>query len=349
MKKHYYLLILAASLISYASIGQNCKLVADTAKFTFQGEESRYVSEYLYNSSEELVRINYYFNTPMDEGFYPAGYDLVTYAGGKITSLVNYNSMDDQPSGDVMNNVWSNGLLVEQNRISNSNNEDPDHIRKDTTFYTYTSGVLSSVDTRRWEGDEKDTEGSEVITNIVITNGNITSAKRGGVLDVSLEYDEYPAVYLGLPITDEFIEVFSVNNVIKVYPNISPETPFIESEITYTDDDVVAHISTSYGSESIEEKGFKYDCSSVLGVTKNTDAQQVNFYPNPSSEGKFKLEATDLSFRQFTVINSNGQVVQHGIVSSTEVIVDLAGLPMGIYTVQLKGDQRVAFSKLVKQ
>ncbi len=91
-----------------------------------------------------------------------------------------------------------------------------------------------------------------------------------------------------------------------------------------------------------------FSFSNVEKVLLNSKAENENltFYPNPFIDKVMVSGLTANTFNEIEIANTNGQMVKHLIVTSTETEIDLADLPKGIYIIHVIG--KSSKTKLIK-
>jgi len=87
--------------------------------------------------------------------------------------------------------------------------------------------------------------------------------------------------------------------------------------------------------------------SFVISNVKESDLIQFKVYPNPTS-GFVSIENLGDDKLEFSINNSNGQVVKKGHVGSNINVVDISNLNSGIYTLIIKDYKNTVVKKLVK-
>jgi len=82
-----------------------------------------------------------------------------------------------------------------------------------------------------------------------------------------------------------------------------------------------------------------------LYVTNN-----LFLYPNPSSTHiTIELPTTPQKNTSLTIYNLNGQQLITQTITEPQTVVDISGLPSGIYFVKVQDDEKVMMGKVVKQ
>ena len=83
----------------------------------------------------------------------------------------------------------------------------------------------------------------------------------------------------------------------------------------------------------------------TVGVDENTESQEIEFYPNPTS-GKVVIEGKALS--QITVYNLLGQEMLRQSVKGNQTFVDFFALPEGTYFIRIEAEHENVIKKIVK-
>jgi hypothetical protein len=93
----------------------------------------------------------------------------------------------------------------------------------------------------------------------------------------------------------------------------------------------------------IESEVFIY----VISGVEDSEQIQCRFYPNPATDfitfenfGKEKLD--------YTISNSNGQIVRKGQIGFNKMVVDISNISNGVYTIQMKDGNLTRSNKLIK-
>jgi len=91
--------------------------------------------------------------------------------------------------------------------------------------------------------------------------------------------------------------------------------------------------------------------ASLLSVDNNNDSQQLEVYPNPAnSNANIKLNVTDISEAQVSVVNAMGKEVYKCVLSSDlQTTINLSGMESGIYFVKVTSGEKTYIEKLVKE
>ena len=88
--------------------------------------------------------------------------------------------------------------------------------------------------------------------------------------------------------------------------------------------------------------------NALLSINKFTDSQNIAIYPNPTS-GEIHV-ALSGNATHCQIIGLMGNVLSEIAVSSTNFVLDLSGLPSGMYLVKVQfADGRTAYRKVVKR
>ncbi len=78
------------------------------------------------------------------------------------------------------------------------------------------------------------------------------------------------------------------------------------------------------------------------------DENEVKIYPNPTSD-IFNLETTEDQYESYTLTNCLGQLLLSGNINSTHTTIDVSKLPVGVYSIFLKGSKGSSVKKIVKK
>lgn len=88
--------------------------------------------------------------------------------------------------------------------------------------------------------------------------------------------------------------------------------------------------------------------NALLSINKFTDSQNIAIYPNPTS-GEIHIALSE-NATHCQIIGLMGNVLSEIAVSSANFVLDLSGLPSGMYLVKVQfADGRTAYRKAVKQ
>ena len=191
---------------------------------------NRQVRLFTYNSSKKLIKVSYKNGTSTTY----TDYDSITYSGEYISSVKSYTVGNPTPYATTTYTFTSENLTSTHEIGSNSNGA----FVRDRTF-TYTSGVLSAITVVYTSGSN---DGSpENISSIVFTSGNISSAYLSDIpAAATLTADlTAPNPYYGLDFkTDDPLNIFNKNNVLKAYPTGFPSNPLLDYSYTYANNRV---------------------------------------------------------------------------------------------------------------
>jgi len=96
--------------------------------------------------------------------------------------------------------------------------------------------------------------------------------------------------------------------------------------------------------EEVEEA-----CTSGLDDISNLN-NHITIYPNPSSTHiTIELPTTPHKNTSLTIYNLNGQQLITQPITEPQTMVDVSGLPSGVYFVKVADDEKVMMGKLIKQ
>jgi hypothetical protein len=185
-------------------------LQKDSIKYETGGSEKR---EYIYNDDKKVVKILYTYNSAANH----TKFDTVIYANTsstEIASVKSYNTSNLSSPFKTNTYTYSGGKLISVNEVGTNT-----AAYNRTRSYIYNGGVISKMKINYTSG-AREAEEIDSITNIVITNGNVTSAKihaagaAGNGQTVSLAYStDAPNPYLGLNTNiEDPMTMFNANN-----------------------------------------------------------------------------------------------------------------------------------------
>ena len=188
---------------------------------------NRQVRLFTYNSSKKLVKVSYKSGTSTTYD----NYDTIYYTNGKMSQIMSYNVGNSTAYAMNYLSYNSSDQLEAAHESGTNSHGGFDRNR----IFTYTNGVLSSVSVTYYSGSS---DGSpENISSIVFTSGNISSAvlvdlsNTAATLTTDLTApNPYYDLYFK---TDNPLNIFNDNNVLKVYPTISPSSPILDYSYTY--------------------------------------------------------------------------------------------------------------------
>lgn len=84
----------------------------------------------------------------------------------------------------------------------------------------------------------------------------------------------------------------------------------------------------------------------VLTSVEETNNEQVTLYPNPSSYGKFSY-SSGRAFEKLLVFSLNGHLVFESTKIAGTGVIDLQGLPVGIYILKMISNETCIIKKLI--
>ena len=171
--------------------------------------------------------------------------------------------------------------------------------------------------------------GLEGITNIdgdvsVTANPNLTSLTAIGNIE------------------DGSIEILNVNN------NPLLQTCEVQIICEHLALNGIAYIeNNAAGCNSPEE--VEDACESV-SINEINDLQDLNIYPNPTYASiTIELPTQPSKNTSLTIYNLNGQQLITQPITEPQTVVDVSGLPKGVYFVKIMDDEKVMMGKVIKQ
>ena len=87
-------------------------------------------------------------------------------------------------------------------------------------------------------------------------------------------------------------------------------------------------------------------CNSFVGVSELNKITDISVYPNPASD---MITIESVQNTSIEILNIEGQVLKRLTAHDIHTLVDLSGLPGGIYIIKAKNHQGVAVKKIIKQ
>lgn len=186
------------------------------------------VSLYEYNSSKKLVKVQYKYGTSN----YFNGHDTLYYNGsGQVSKVESYYN---GASGAISTSLftYSSGVLTAVAETG-TNDKGPFAL---TRTYSYSAGKLSAITTVYITGSSNSNDSPDNISEIVFTGDNITSLNLAGQGIVKATYDLTATnPYSGLNNTEDFINLFCKNNILKAFLVSNPSQVFVDNTYTYVD------------------------------------------------------------------------------------------------------------------
>lgn len=88
----------------------------------------------------------------------------------------------------------------------------------------------------------------------------------------------------------------------------------------------------------------KYNLETTVTTNITDESDRLKIYPNPSN-GVFYISLDDNSIQNWEIVNLNGQIVKNNRNEYHTGVVDLTGLPDGIYMIKAT----TVDNKLLKQ
>lgn len=85
----------------------------------------------------------------------------------------------------------------------------------------------------------------------------------------------------------------------------------------------------------------------TIGISKERESSDILVYPNPST-GHFNIKGLPAN-SNIAIININGQTIQNFQPTSSECLLNLSGLPDGIYFICVTSSNTIKYVKIVKQ
>ncbi len=119
--------------------------------------------------------------------------------------------------------------------------------------------------------------------------------------------------------------------------------------IDYTFTDAKPLAGANFYRLKMVEKDGKFDFSRAVKVNMHAP-MQIQLYPNPAHETISIVYPTILQNGTYSVLNTNGKTIQSGIVNagSRQQSIKVAGLPAGMYLLQVEADGRREMFKFLK-
>ncbi len=330
--KTFYLSIflLSATLVAQAQ----CKLVVQMDTTKASGTTS--IGKLEYNSNGLPIKKTYFDTLTSVQ----IAYDNYYYSENRLDSVINF-TITNQRTGYFSKNEWIGSNLVKQVRHYKLGSS----VKKDTTKFSYNGDVLSGVQDPNLE-----------LTDIAFTNGNITSAsifvsQFSIFAAATFQYDDKENPFKNLGTTEDIFAYFNKNNLLKIYPSISPTTVAVNNSYTYNSDNLVKtaeRFELIQNTKAISKYG--YACINTTNI-EDSDASRLTTeaYPNPSSDGEFLVDAS-ANF-EITVRSSSGKQVYYEPASnlSGHRSINLRNHPKGVYLLELKSGETTKTYKLIYQ
>ena len=195
---------------------------------TYDGNVSNtQVRKFVYNGSKQLVKIAHKSGTSTT--FY--GFDTLIYnSAGQVSAVNSYTTGNATIQGSSKL-TFTSGLLT--SALETGNNGSP-YVR--TRTFTYASGKPISQTVTYTTGASAG-GGPENITSIVFAGNNISSADLGAAMGGSITLTASTTAanpYYGLYFdSEDFINLFNQNNILKAYVTSNPTLIFVDNTYTY--------------------------------------------------------------------------------------------------------------------
>lgn len=89
--------------------------------------------------------------------------------------------------------------------------------------------------------------------------------------------------------------------------------------------------------------------SGTNGIVNQEKLSLSSISPNPSSNGFFEINVTDMKFKNahFSVYNVEGKLVKKGSIDNVRFQLDLSGFAKGIYSLHIQDSNSKAYGKLI--
>ena len=222
-------------------------VIAKDSSFNGNDNDTR-VRVFNFNSNKKLVTVKYKYGTNLD--YYTT--DTISYnASGKVSKVETYNFGNPTPEKSNIYNYSGTGELTSINESGLDNGSGP-YVR--TRSFTYSGGKLSGQNVTYISGNAPNDGGPEAINSILYSGNNMSSASMYFDMGSGLQW--YPITltssttasnpYYGLNYeSDDFLNMFNPNNILKVYLTQSPTIIFVDYSYTYANGRVASYVDNS--------------------------------------------------------------------------------------------------------
>ncbi len=230
-------------------------VIAQDSTYDNANTNNTQVRIFEFNSSKKLVKVSYKWGTSTTFN----QWDTVYYnAGGKVSKVERYST--GNPVANMVNNytyVGNDLTLVNESGIDNNSNA---YTR--TRTFTYSAGKAISQNVVYTVGSGNN-GGPENINSITYSGGNMASANIELDLGNGLQWVPITLTssttaanpYYGLNYSsDDFLNLFNPNNVLKAYVTAFPNDPnylFVDNSYTYSNGRVATITDSSQGNSRI--------------------------------------------------------------------------------------------------
>jgi hypothetical protein len=95
--------------------------------------------------------------------------------------------------------------------------------------------------------------------------------------------------------------------------------------------------------------GYSYSASLISGINNNDEEPEMILWPDPAHESiNIGSLPAEKNFSGAIVLDVLGNSVWNGTVSEKKNIIDISGLPAGLYILKIKFADRIYFGKFIK-
>jgi ELWxxDGT repeat protein len=131
-------------------------------------------------------------------------------------------------------------------------------------------------------------------------------------------------------------------------------TPMVTSYFDYKDEGFLGYNSNLFLPANFGTQGLEFCKLSLLHTTALNDMPnampRLIVFPNPCSNQLNIVQSNFESTSTIEIINSNGQVMQEGIVTGEDIThIDVSSLAPGVYIIEMADEKRWAKMKFVKE
>ena len=192
-----------------------------------------------YNSNKKLVKVKQKYGTMAAFN----NWDTIIYNNsGQVAKVESYTS-GLSAAQKTCTYTFTGGYLA--NVVEAGKNDSGAYVR--TRNFTYVSGKLSAVSLTYTTGKDDKNGGPSNMTAIVFNGNNISSADLTGYGVVTITSDLTAAnPYYGLYFdSEDFINLFNQNNILKAYLAATPTQIFVDNTYTYADGRVATVVDAS--------------------------------------------------------------------------------------------------------
>ena len=233
-KNLFYSVLVVSALVIAFSLG-GCKKDKTTenttpskvyllSKDSTASTGSNYVKKYYYNSSKKLVKINYYYLGTLSQ------FDTLIYnTDGTVQKVNSYNVYLPTIPYETKTYTFTSGNITTVVETGTNNNGSYSRTRTFTYSASYPQTMTVVYSSGAGEGNP------ENFTDMVYTNGNITSAHLTGYGPVVATTDLTAAnPYLGMNVeTDQIDVLFNKNNMTQARLDTLTNEVFFTRTFTY--------------------------------------------------------------------------------------------------------------------